>query len=112
MTTEAGGILVSSLEAARDHLLSRLEKHDSTRGLYVRIVAKHLIIGRTEPPFRPNQEPEDDDRVRLTHLGGGSFGLSVKRHTGRWEKAPFSGTIDQLVDVMIGTMQHLLADWP
>ena len=104
--------MVSSHEAARDRLLSRFEQHDSTQGLYVRVVAKHLVIGRTEPPFGPDQEPEDDDRVRLTHLGADSFGLGVKRHTGRWERTPFSGNIEELVDVMIGTMQHLLADWP
>lgn len=103
--------MTSQLEAARDRLLSRLDEHESTRGLYVRIHGKHLILGRREA-FGPDQEPEDDDRVRLTHLGGGSFGLSVMRHTERWERTPFSGTVDELVDVMIGTLQHVLAAWP
>lgn len=101
----------STLESARERLLSLLEKHEATRGLYVRVRGKQLILGRRES-YGPGREPEDDDRVRLTHLGSSSFGLSVIRHTGRWEQTPFSGTLEELVEVMIGTMQHLLADWP
>ena len=101
----------SQLDAARDRLLSLLEQHETTRGLYVNVRGKQLILGRREA-FGPAHEPEDDDRVRLTHLGGDSFGLSVMRHTGRWETTPFSGTVEQLVEVMTGPIQHLLADWP
>lgn len=103
--------MASQLEQAREHLESKLTEHEPTRGLYVRTQGKHLILGRREA-FGPDQQPENDDRVRLTHLGGESFGLSVMRHTGRWERTPFSGTIDELVDVMITTMQHLLVAWP
>lgn len=88
-----------------------LEEHECTRGLYARIQGKQLVLGRKET-LGPDSKPEDDDRVRLTHLGGDSFGLSVMRHTGRWEKTPFSGTLDEMVQTMIGTMQHLLAAWP
>lgn len=101
--------MVSRLDAARDRVLSRLDEHEFTRGLYVRARGKHLILGR-QRTFGPQEEPEDDDRVRLTDLGDGFFGLSVKRHTGRWEKTPFAGTVDEVVDAMTGTMQHLLAD--
>ena len=103
--------MASQLDAACDRLLSLLEQHETTRGLYVHVRGKQLILGRREP-FGPDDPPEDDDRIRLTHLRGDSFGLSVMRHTGRWEKTPFSGTVDQLVEVMTGPMQHLLADWP
>jgi hypothetical protein len=47
--------------------------------------------------------------VRFTHLGGASFGLSVRRHTGRWEKAPYSGSLRELVAVVTTVMQHLVA---
>ena len=103
--------MASQLDAVRDQLLSLLEQHEATRGLYVNVRGKQLILGRREE-FGPDYPAEDNDRIRLTHLGGDSFGLSVLRHTGRWEKTPFSGTVEQLVDVMIGPMQHLLADWP
>ena len=103
--------MASQLDAVRDQLLSLLEQHEATRGLYVNVRGKQLILGRREE-FGPDYPAEDNDRIRLTHLGGDSFGLTVLRHTGRWEKTPFSGTVEQLVEVMIGPMQHLLADWP
>jgi hypothetical protein len=101
----------SSLEPARDRLLQLLEQHEATRGLYVRSHGKQLILGRLER-FGPDQEPEEDDRVRLTQMTNSVFGLSVKHHAGRWERTPFSGTPEQLVETMLATMQHLLADWP
>lgn len=36
--------------------------------------------------------------ARLTHLGAGVFGLSFMRHTGRWEKTPFTGELRELVE--------------
>ena len=103
--------MASQLDAVRERLLPLLERHDATRGLYVKTRGNQLILGRRED-FGPAYEPEDDDRARLTHLGGDAFGLSVKRHTGKWEKTPFSGTLEEMVEVMTGTLQHLLADWP
>ena len=70
----------------------------------------HLIIGRHEP-FGPNEEMEADDRLRLTVLNRSSFGLSVRRHTGRWEKAPFTGTMDELTDIIWSLMQHIVASY-
>ena len=37
-----------------------------------------------------------DDHARLTSLGGTCWGLSLPRHTGRWERTPFMGTIDEV----------------
>ena len=101
----------SGLHAAHEELVSLLAQHEMTEGLYVHARGKHLTVGR-EVPEPDDQKPEADDRVRLTHLGNGQFGLSVMRHTGKWEKTPFRGTLDELVGVMRGTMQHLLAPWP
>ena len=44
-------------------------------------------------------------------MGGARYGLSVRRHTGRWEKTPFSGTLSELVGAICTTMQHLVAAW-
>src|SRR5271166_4023356 len=67
-----------------------------------------LIAGRTEP-IGLEQTAEHDDRVRFTRLGTNSYGLSVKRHTGRWEKTPFRGTLEETVAVVCAVMQHLVA---
>jgi hypothetical protein len=96
------------MQAAQVELSRRLEAHDLTRGMYVKARGDNLIMGRTER-FAPDLEPEDDDRVRLTMLSSSTYGLSVKRHTGRWEQTPFSGTMDEMVDVVLSLMQHLVA---
>ncbi len=96
------------MQAAQVGLSQRLEANDLTKGMYVRARGDNLIMGRAER-FAPDQDPVDDDRVRLTMLSGSSYGLSVKRHTGRWERTPFSGTMDEMVEVVLSLMQHLVA---
>ena len=96
-----------AMRAAQTKLAKLLEAEQLTSGMYVRVQGNHLIAGRTE--LRSDQTPEHDDRVRFTRLGPNSYGLSVKRHTGRWEKTPFRGTLEQTVDTVCATMQHLVA---
>ena len=88
-----------------------LEANELTSGMYVRIYGSHLIVGREEP-LGPRGELEKEDRVRLTRLNASTYGLSVKRHTGRWERTPFSGSIHDLVQVVHALMQHLVAPTP
>ncbi|MDA1196304.1 MAG: hypothetical protein O2894_14135 [Planctomycetota bacterium] len=96
--------------AARARLDQLLSGHPLTEGMYVRTWGDHLIIGREEH-FGPNGETEADDRLRITALKGSSFGLSVRRHTGRWEKTPFTGTLEELVDIIGSMMQHIVAPY-
>jgi hypothetical protein len=99
-----------STERAQQRLEELLGQSKVTAGLLVRVRGKQLTLVREEAG--PGGEPEDDPRVRLTHLGGNQFGLSVLRHTGRWERTPFTGSIDEVVAIIVETMQHLVADWP
>jgi len=100
----------TALRAAESRLRRLLDAHEPTAGLYVRVQGDHLILGRTEP-IGPNGQMEKDDRVRLTRLSASAYGLSVKRHTGRWERTPFSGSMEEMVDIMLGCMQHLVAPY-
>jgi hypothetical protein len=95
-------------QIAQTQLSQLLEAHETTAGMYVRVHGDHLIAGRKEA-FGPDNKLEDDDKVRLTRLNNSTFGLSVKRHTGRWEKTPFSGSMKEMVDVIQSLMQHLVA---
>jgi len=79
-------------------------------GLYVRVHGENLTLGR-RGPWGPDGDVVEDDRVRLTRLGGSSWGLSVRRHTGRWERTPFCGTLREMVDTILGCMQHLVAPY-
>jgi len=96
------------MTAAKQKLEGLLESDELTEGMYVRVYGDHLIAGREEE-VGPDGTQERFDRVRFTHLSSSRYGLSVKRHTGRWERTPFSGTLEELVDVVQGIMQHLVA---
>jgi hypothetical protein len=92
------------MQAAQSTLIKLLQAEQLTAGMYVRVHGNHLIAGRSEPL-------ENDDRVRFTRLGANRYGVSVKRHTGRWEKTPFCGTLQETVDAVCSVMQHLVAAW-
>ena len=84
-----------------------LEADRLTVGMCVRAHGENLIVGRQD--VRADKGTETDDRVRFTRLSPSAWGISVKRHTGRWERTPFSGSIAEMVDVMRTYMQHLVA---
>lgn len=85
-----------------------LESNQLTAGMYVRVHGDNLILGRREA-LGPAGEMEEVDRVKLTRLSTSIYGLSVKRHTGRWEKTPFRGLMKEMLDVIWTLMQHLVA---
>jgi hypothetical protein len=100
----------TNMRLAESKLKELLESHQPTAGMYVRVHGDHLILGRQEP-MGPNNQVENDDRLRLTQLSASSYGLSVKRHTGRWERTPFVGTLEEMIDIILGCMQHLVAPY-
>jgi len=100
----------TNMRLAETKLKGLLEVHPPTAGMYVRVHGDHLVLGRQEP-IGPSGEMKNNDRVRLTQLTGATYGLSVKRHTGRWERTPFTGTLDEMVDIILGCMQHLVAPY-
>jgi ribosomal protein L27 len=96
------------IRAAQTKLVQLLQADEVTAGMYVRVHGDHLIAGRNE---RLGADPtaENDDRVRFTKLGANRYGVSVKRHTGRWQKTPFYGTLEETVEAVCSVMQHLVA---
>ena len=99
------------MRAAQAQLTKLLEADDLTAGMYVRARGDHLIVGRQERVGR-HGDLEDSDRVRFTRLSANSYGLSVMRHTGRWERTPFSGRMEEMVLRVRELMQHLVAPYP
>ena len=99
-----------ALEEATKDLQRLLKANDLTKEVVLRTGSARIYLGRKELPG-PFSEGEIDESLRLERLPDGLFGLSVKRHTGRWEKAPFSGTLEELVEVICTQMQHLIAPW-
>ncbi len=101
----------TAMRIAQSRLEKMLAAHEPTAGMYVRVHGKNLIIGR-RAPSAPGGELGNDDRVRLTRLNASTWGLSVKRYTGRWERTPFSGSMEEMVEVISTSMQHLVAPLP
>lgn len=100
----------TEMRIAESKLARLLSAHQAAAGVYVRVHGDNLIMGRREA-FGPEGELENDDRVRLTRLSASTYGLSVKRHTGRWEPTPFSGSMEEMVNTILGCMQHLVAPY-
>ena len=96
--------------AAQSRLQDLLDQNAVTAGMYVRGHGDHLIVGRTQT-VPGSDETENSDRVRLTRINASTYGLSVRRHTGRWERTPFTGSMKEMVDTTLATMQHLVADY-
>jgi hypothetical protein len=104
------GPMKAKMLAAQSKLQSLLEQHELTTGMYVRVYGDHLILGRAET-LPGSSDPENIDRVRLTRLSSSTWGLSVRRHTGRWERTPWSGNMKEMLDTILSFMQHLIATY-
>lgn len=98
----------ADMRSAVSALEQLLESDRLTAGMCVRAHGDSLIVGRRDTSS-PDKAPQTDDRVRLTRTERSTWGLSVKRHTGRWERTPFSGSMEEMVEVMHAFMQHLVA---
>jgi hypothetical protein len=101
---------VAERQAAEQELKKLLDDNPVTQGMTVRVHGSHFVLGRADPnPGGPYPDLVPDERVRLAHLGGLRYGLSIRRHTGRWERAPFQGTLADLVDTICAAMPHVVA---
>ncbi len=57
---------------------------------------------------------EDDERVsraRLTYLAPNSYQLGFADHRGRWETTPFTGTIPELLQLLMEQFSWVLTDY-
>lgn len=92
--------------AACSTLERLLQGNPATKGMYVRVHGKNLIVGREESYAG---EVERIDRIRLTRVNQVHYELAVKLHTGRWERTPFAGPMADLVTNVLQGLPHLVA---
>jgi hypothetical protein len=93
-----------TMETARQQLLELIEQHQVTAGMCIRVRGQDLVLSRED-----NRDLED--RIKFTRLSTNSYGVSVKRHTGRWQRTPFSGPLEEVVNAVASFMQHLVAPY-
>jgi hypothetical protein len=48
------------------------------------------------------------NHAKFTSLGGSVWGLSFPHHTGRWEKTPFMGSLEELVGTLVENFGYYL----
>jgi hypothetical protein len=63
----------------------------------------HLRVKKYGKSLMLMSGPEHDAQkhARFGHIAGSTWGLSFPRHTGKWEKTPFTGTLDDLLDTLV-----------
>ena len=86
-----------------EELEEMLAKHDGLGHLRVKKRGDSLTIhsGDVGDPYA---------HARITKIGRRQWGLSLPRHTGRWERTPFVGTMAEVIDTLITDFSFYLDD--
>ena len=75
-------------------LVELLKQYDGVDYLSVKRRGNSLTIYSTGADGSQNH-------AKFTSLGDAVWGLSFPRHTGRWEKTPFIGSLEALVGTLV-----------
>ena len=82
------------IETAKTGLERRCANAEGLAHLRVKKYGKSLML-LSGPESGPQKH------ARFTHISGNDWGLSFPRHTGKWEKTPFTGTLGELLDTLV-----------
>jgi hypothetical protein len=81
------------MTAGQAQLEQLIEAADGFDHLRVKKHGEHLIL-------YSGADDDEQKHARLTHMRGDEWGLSFWKHTGRWEKTPFTGTMAELFSTL------------
>lgn len=83
--------------AMPSHAVSHLERllaaQDGLGHLTVKLRGRSLTLC-SEDPYGPNRH------AKLDWLGANLWGLSLPNRTGRWQRTPFTGSLDELLQIL------------
>lgn len=82
------------MEEALHDLEEFFSQRPDTAHLRARKYGKSLIIYSGE-------KDDEQKHARLTSLGGEMWHLSFWHHSNRWDKTPFTGTVDELSSMLV-----------
>ena len=82
----------------------QLLKEKGINHLYIQARGDHLVLYSLE-------DEEKINRIRFTRLSVNKYQLSMANHQGRWEKTPYTGTIPELVELLIEQFSFTLAEY-
>ncbi|MFW5991808.1 MAG: hypothetical protein ACOCQN_01290 [Halanaerobiaceae bacterium] len=72
--------------------------------LYVNLMADHLIIYSKNETVKVN-------RARLSFIKKDDYQLSMADHNGRWEATPYTGSLDELLELLTNDFSFALIDF-
>ena len=78
---------------AVSHLERLLAAHDGLGHLAVKRRGRSLTLC-SEDPDGPNRH------AKLDWLGANVWGLSLPNRSGRWQRTPFTGSLDELLQIL------------
>ncbi len=79
-----------------EELEEKLHQYEGMAHLRVKTWGQSLVIYNGNP-----KEPEK--HARLTNLGIDAWGISLPSHTGRWEKIPLTGTMEEITESLVSS---------
>ena len=95
--------------ASLDQDAQRLESLVRGKGDYVHIAVcaarGHLLVENRSVQAQPEVV------ACATPLGGGDYGLSFRTHTGRWERMPVAGSLDDVAAATVALLGPYLAPY-
>ena len=94
-------MVVDHVPESVEELETLLARTADCTHLCVKKRGKALTIFSGTPPH---------PHARLTSLGRNVWGLSFPTHTGRWERTPFVGTIEQVFNTLTTDFRLYLTD--
>ena len=97
-------------EADAQTLREVLAGIEAAAGTYVRCERRALIIGRPEA-LGPRGQLEDDDRLKLTPLGAGCYGVWAALANGRYEFTEIAEAIGDMGPHLEGALLHYIREW-
>ena len=92
------------MEVARLALTEAVEKHDDLKHVQVRKRGSALLLVS-------GNGPGAQKHARMVHLGGRVWARGFPHHSGRWEKSPFSGSPEELLETLVENFPFYLEQY-
>lgn len=89
-------------DLATQRLAATLRRHKGLEHLRVKKYGDSLVLCS-------GKGPNEQKHARLTSLSADAWGLSLPRNTGRWERTPYVGTMDEILNTLLNDLGFYLA---
>lgn len=96
--------MMTIAQAELEEVLRLLSRSEGLGHLRVKKRAQSITIWSGD-------KADEQQHARLTRLGRATWGLSFPHHSGRWEKTPFVGSMEEVVTTLMSDFSFHLDAW-